>query len=63
MSRLGLYKGKGYLFTHRNPHTGEYWTDELGKQGMWIDSKYINFDVAQPKKTKSRFTRAERGKI
>ena len=63
MSRLGVFNGKQVLFTHRNPQTGEYWTDEIGKQGVWINSKYINFDVEQPKKTKSRFVRKERGKI
>ena len=65
MSRLGIYNGNKVLFTHRNPQTGEYWTDELRPNaksplGMWVDSKHINFDVSQPKKAKSRFTRKER---
>ncbi len=60
MSRLGLFCGKKYLFTHRNPQTGEYWTDEIGKDGMWVDSRMINFNLEQPKKAKSRFTRKGR---
>jgi hypothetical protein len=59
MSRLGIWNGNKYLFTHHDPHTGRYWTDEI-KDGMWIDSRNINFNVDQPKKTKSRFTRKER---
>lgn len=67
MSRLGIVKQGSlngqYLFTHRDPHTGRFWSDEIGKDGAWIDSKNINFDVEQPKKTKDRFVRKERGKI
>lgn len=55
MSRVGIYAGKKVLFTHRNPQTGEYWTDELRQNsksplGMWVDSKNINFDTKQPEK-------------
>ena len=60
MSRVGIYAGKKVLFTHRNPQTGEYWTDEYWTDelrqnarsplGMWVDSKNINFDTKQPEK-------------
>lgn len=55
MSRLGIVNGKRVLFTHQNPMTGEYWTDELrpnarSPYGMWVDSKEINFSVKQPVK-------------
>lgn len=48
MSRVGIYAGKKVTFTHRNPQTGEYWTDELRQNarsplGMWVDSKGIKF--------------------
>ena len=64
MSRVGIYAGKNVTFTHRNPQTGEYWTDELRPNarsplGMWVDSKEINFDM-EPKMRKSRFHRKER---
>ena len=64
MSRLGIVDGKKVLFTHHNPMTGEYWTDELipnsrSQYGMWVDSKQINFNL-EPKKRKSRFHRKER---
>ena len=64
MSRLGIVDGKKVLFTHHNPMTGEYWTDELrpnsrSPYGMWVDSKQINFNL-EPKKRKSRFHRKER---
>lgn len=59
MSRVGIYAGKKVLFTHRNPQTGEYWTDELRQNarsplGMWVDSRNINFDVKQPEKAKKK---------
>lgn len=55
MSRIGIFNGKKVLFTHRNPQTGEYWTDELRQNprsplGKWVDSKYINFNAKQPEK-------------
>ena len=50
MSRVGIYDGRKYTFTHHNPQTGNYWTDEIG-HGMWIDSKKINFNI-EPKKSK-----------
>ena len=56
MSRLGIYKEKKYLFTHRDPQSGKYWTDEIN-DGMWVDSKKINFDTTQPKKTRDKFYR------
>lgn len=64
MSRVGIYAGKKVTFTHRNPQTGEYWTDELrpnsrSPHGMLVDSKQINFDL-EPKMRKSRFHRKER---
>ena len=59
MSRLGIYNGKKVMFTHRNPQTGEYWSDEISPYprsplGMWVDSKHINFDVKQPEKAKRK---------
>ena len=64
MSRVGIYAGKMVTFTHRNPQTGEYWTDDLRKNpkgpfGMWVDSKDIRFE-GEPKKRKNRFFRKER---
>ena len=64
MSRVGIYAGRKYTFTHYNPQTGAYWTDELrpnarSPYGMWVDSKQINFDL-EPKKRKNRFHRKER---
>ena len=59
MSRIGLYHGNKVTFTHRNPQTGEFWTDDLGKDGRWVDSKDISFDL-EPKKRKTRFHRKER---
>ena len=56
MSRLGIYKEKKVLFTHRDPQSGKYWTDEIA-DGIWVDSRKINFDTTQPKKTRDRFTR------
>lgn len=58
MSRFGIVNGVKREFTHRNPQTGEYWTDELrpnarSPYGMWVDSKEINFDL-KPKKSKFR---------
>lgn len=65
MSRVGIAGGKKVTFTHQNPQTGEYWTDELrpnsrSPYGMWVDSRMINFNVEQPKKAKSRFSRKGR---
>ena len=64
MSRVGIVGGKKVTFTHQNPQTGSYWTDELrpnarSPYGMWVDSKQINFAL-EPKKRKSRFHRKER---
>lgn len=59
MSRVGVYRdGRKYIFTHRDPQTGRFWSDEIGKDGAWVDSKNINFDVEKPKV--SRFTRKGR---
>lgn len=55
MSRVGIVGCKKVTFTHQNPQTGAYWTDELRQNsrspfGMWVDSKYINFNAKQPEK-------------
>ena len=64
MSRVGIVAGKKVTFTHQNPQTGAYWTDEIrpnarSPYGMWVDSKEINFNL-EPKKRKSRFHRKGR---
>lgn len=58
MSRVGIVAGEKVTFTHQNPQTGEYCTDELrpnarSPYGMLVDSKEINFDL-KPKKSKFR---------
>lgn len=43
--RKGRFNGKEYLFTHRNPKTGEVWSDEIkaGKDeyGKWVASEKV----------------------
>ena len=46
-ARIGRYKGKQYVFTHRNPHTGEVWSDDIpdrqGEPGKWVPSDQVEF--------------------
>lgn len=39
-ARIGRYDGKQYVFTHRNPHTGEVWSDDIGE---WVPSDQVKF--------------------
>lgn len=39
-TRIGRYDGKQYVFTHRNPHTGEVWSDDIGE---WVPSDQVKF--------------------
>lgn len=60
MSRVGIFAGQKYTFTHINPQTGEWYCSDIGKNGSWIDSKMIDFDIETKKKRKNRFFRKER---
>lgn len=51
MSRSGIAKGHLCLFTHRDPQTGRYWTDDY-KNGSWIESNEIDFFVTKEKNEK-----------
>lgn len=44
--RIGYIGGKKYLFTHRDPISGFYWSDDIpdGKVfGKWIDPNKIQW--------------------
>ena len=54
IGRTGMYGGKNYVFDHRDPKTGEVWSDDLpvyggdnGKKivgyGKWVDPKKIKW--------------------
>lgn len=53
--RTGIVYGQRMTFTHRDPATGRYWTDDFGKWGGWVDSNKITFDAQakQPQYKKS----------
>ncbi len=53
--RTGKVYGQRMVFTHRDPATGRFWTDDWGNTGGWIDSNKIQFDAPakQPKFRKS----------
>ena len=40
--RIGTVGGKKCLFTHRDPVSGEYWSDDLF-DGKWIDASKIQW--------------------
>ena len=52
IGRIGNYGGKDYVFDHRDPKTGEVWSDDLpiyggddGKKiigyGKWVDPNRV----------------------
>lgn len=52
IGRKGYYSGKEFVFDHRDPKTGEVWSDDLpiynadGKvvgYGKWVDPKKIKW--------------------
>ena len=49
-ARKGMYNGKEYLFTHRNPANGNLWADDYKYvtaagtcYGMWIPADQVTF--------------------
>lgn len=49
-ARISRYNGESYVFTHRNPHTGELWSDDIGTLvggnlvfGRWVPSDQVEF--------------------
>lgn len=48
--REGMYKGKLYTFTHRNPETGEVWSDDIpvktdsgNAYGRWVNPDSVKW--------------------
>lgn len=44
----GIFKGKKCLFTHRNPVTGDVWSDDIpvGKEfGAWVPFDSVDWDT------------------
>ena len=39
-ARIGRYAGIECVFTHRNPHTGDVWSDDIGE---WVPSDQVEF--------------------
>ena len=49
--REGMYKGKLYTFTHRNPETGEVWSDDIpvktdkgNAYGRWVNPDSVKWE-------------------
>ena len=49
-ARKGMYNGKEYTFTHRNPANGNLWADDYKYvtaagtcYGMWIPADQVTF--------------------
>ena len=47
-ARYGIYDGKKYLFTHRNPSNGYWWSDNIPNEkgspdGRWVSADKIKF--------------------
>lgn len=54
-ARIGIYEGKAYTFTHRNPRTGEVYAEDYPVRhssvngrlhlnfGKWIPSESVKF--------------------
>lgn len=61
IGRVGKYKGRSYMFTHRNPKNGEVWADliPIKKQvngrymvveyGMWVSSDKVEWETTHKK--------------
>lgn len=52
IGRVGYYSGKEFFFDHRDPKTGEVWSDDIpvynsdGKvigYGKWVDPKKVKW--------------------
>ena len=48
--REGMYKGKLYTFTHRNPETSEVWSDDIPVRvddymtyGRWVKADSVKW--------------------
>ena len=49
-ARKGMYNGKEYTFTHRNPANGQLWADDYKYvtsagtcYGMWVPADQVTF--------------------
>ena len=52
--KYGIYDGKKFFFTHRNPRNGEVWSDDIAivfhtsrgtkvEYGMWVASDKVKW--------------------
>lgn len=49
-AKVGMYNGKPYTFTHRNPKTGELYGEDIpvsskeyGVYGKWVPAEKVTF--------------------
>lgn len=46
-ARKGIYDGKEYVFTHRNPSNGYLWCDDIPVKGTNMYGRWVSPDSVQ----------------
>ncbi len=49
-AKKGMYDGEIYTFTHRDPKSGELWSDDIhvkktGEFGKWVSADSVSFKL------------------